>query len=326
MRELTYREAVREALREEMKRDETVFQLGEDIAKFGGAYKVTLGLSDEFGTDRMLNTPLAEAGIAGAAIGAAIAGLRPVAEIMYIDFSTLASDLILNFAAKYRFMTGGKIKLPLVIRTQGGGGVSAGPQHSQSLEAWYAHIPGLIVVMPSTPYDAKGLLKSSIRDDNPVLFIEHKGLYAHKGPVPEEDYLIPLGKAEIKREGKDLTVVAISRSVHQSLEAAEVLKKEGIELEVIDPMTIKPMDEETILRSVEKTSRLMIVHEACKTAGIGAEIAAFVAEKGIDFLDAPIRRVAALDVPIPFGLRLESFVLPQVKDILSCAREMVPLK
>ena len=324
MRELTYREAVREALREEMKRDGAVFQLGEDIAKFGGAYKVTLGLSDEFGTERMLNTPLAEAGIAGAAIGAAIAGLRPVAEIMYIDFSTLSSDLIINFAAKYRFMTGGKIKLPLVIRTQGGGGVSAGPQHSQSLEAWYAHIPGLIVVMPSTPYDAKGLLKSSIRDDNPVIFIEHKGLYAFKGPVPEEDYLIPLGKAEIKREGKDLTVVAISRSVHQALDAADLLKKEEIELEVIDPMTIKPMDEETILRSVEKTGRLMIVHEACKTAGIGAEIAAFVAEKGIDFLDAPIRRVAALDTPIPFGLRLESFVLPQVEDIVACARQMVP--
>jgi pyruvate/2-oxoglutarate/acetoin dehydrogenase E1 component len=324
MRELTYREAVREALREEMKRDGAVFQLGEDIAKFGGAYKVTLGLSDEFGTERMLNTPLAEAGIAGAAIGAAIAGLRPVAEIMYIDFSTLSSDLIINFAAKYRFMTGGKIKLPLVIRTQGGGGVSAGPQHSQSLEAWYAHIPGLIVVMPSTPYDAKGLLKSSIRDDNPVIFIEHKGLYAFKGPVPEEDYLIPLGKAEIKRKGKDLTVVAISRSVHQALAAADLLKKEEIELEVIDPMTIKPMDEETILRSVEKTGRLMIVHEACKTAGIGAEIAAFVAEKGIDFLDAPIRRVAALDTPIPFGLRLESFVLPQVEDIVACARQMIP--
>jgi pyruvate/2-oxoglutarate/acetoin dehydrogenase E1 component len=307
-----------------MKRDGAVFQLGEDIAKFGGAYKVTLGLSDEFGTERMLNTPLAEAGIAGAAIGAAIAGLRPVAEIMYIDFSTLSSDLIINFAAKYRFMTGGKIKLPLVIRTQGGGGVSAGPQHSQSLEAWYAHIPGLIVVMPSTPYDAKGLLKSSIRDDNPVIFIEHKGLYAFKGPVPEEDYLIPLGKAEIKRKGKDLTVVAISRSVHQALAAADLLKKEEIELEVIDPMTIKPMDEETILRSVEKTGRLMIVHEACKTAGIGAEIAAFVAEKGIDFLDAPIRRVAALDTPIPFGLRLESFVLPQVEDIVACARQMIP--
>ena len=324
MRELTYREAVREALREEMKRDGAVFQLGEDIAKFGGAYKVTLGLSDEFGTERMLNTPLAEAGIAGAAIGAAIAGLRPVAEIMYIDFSTLSSDLIINFAAKYRFMTGGKIKLPLVIRTQGGGGVSAGPQHSQSLEAWYAHIPGLIVVMPSTPYDAKGLLKSSIRDDNPVIFIEHKGLYAFKGPVPEEEYLIPLGKAEIKREGKDLTVVAISRSVLQALDAADLLEKEEIELEVIDPMTIKPMDEETILRSVEKTGRLMIVHEACKTAGIGAEIAAFVAEKAIDFLDAPIRRVAALDTPIPFGLRLESFVLPQVEDIVACARQMVP--
>ncbi len=323
MRELTYREAVREALREEMKRDETVFQLGEDIAKFGGAYKVTLGLSDEFGAKRMLNTPLAEAGIAGAAIGAAIAGLRPVAEIMYIDFSTISSDMIVNFAAKYRFMTGGKVKLPLVIRTQGGGGVSAGPQHSQSLEAWYAHIPGLIVVQPSTPHDAKGLLKSSIRDDNPVVFIEHKGLYGTKGPVPEEEYLIPLGKADIKREGKDITVVAISRSVLHALEAARVLEKEGIDIEVIDPMTIKPMDEETIIRSVEKTGRLMIVHEACKTAGIGAEIAAFVAEKAIDFLDAPIRRVAALDTPIPFGLRLESFVLPNAEDIVKCARELM---
>jgi pyruvate/2-oxoglutarate/acetoin dehydrogenase E1 component len=323
MREITYREAVREAMREEMKRDETVFQLGEDIAKFGGAYKVTLGLSDEFGTKRMLNTPLAEAGIVGAAIGAAIAGLRPIAEIMYIDFSTISSDMIINFAAKYRFMTGGKVKLPLVIRTQGGGGVSAGPQHSQSLEAWYAHIPGLIVVMPSTPHDAKGLLKSSIRDDNPVVFIEHKGLYGSKGPVPEEEYLVPLGKAEVKREGKDVTVVAISRSVLHALEAAEILKKTGIDIEVIDPRTIKPIDEETILHSVEKTGRLMIVHEACKTGGIGAEIAAIVAEKGIDFLDAPIRRVAALDTPIPFGLRLESFVLPNVEDIVACAKELV---
>jgi pyruvate/2-oxoglutarate/acetoin dehydrogenase E1 component len=323
MREITYREAIREAMREEMKRDASVFQLGEDIAKFGGAYKVTLGLSDEFGEQRMLNTPLAEAGIVGAAIGAAIVGLRPIAEIMYMDFMTIASDFIINFAAKYRFMTGGKAKLPLVIRTQGGGGVSAGPQHSQSLEAIFAHIPGLLVVMPSTPKDAKGLLKSAIREDNPVLFIEHKGLYGTQGPVPEEEYLTPLGKAEVKREGKDITVVAISRSVLFALEAAEQLAPEGIDLEVIDPMTLKPLDEQTILRSVEKTTRLMIVHEACRTGGIGAEIAAIVAEKGLDFLDAPIRRVTALDTPIPFGFRLERFVLPGVEDIVKCAREMV---
>jgi pyruvate/2-oxoglutarate/acetoin dehydrogenase E1 component len=323
MRELTYREAVREAMREEMKRDEDVFQLGEDIGRFGGAYKVTLGLTDEFGTSRMLDTPLAEAGIVGAAIGAAMVGWRPIAEVMYIDFSTLASDLIINFAAKYRFMTAGKAKLPLVVRTQGGGGVSAGPQHSQSLEAMYAHIPGLIVVLPSTPYDAKGLLKSAIREDNPVIFIEHKAMYGMKGPVPEEEYLIPLGKADIKREGKDITLVALSRCVKMALEAAESLGKEGIDIEVIDPMTLKPLDEETIIRSVEKTGRLLTVHEACKSGGFGAEIAALIAEKALDSLDAPIKRIGALDTPIPFGPRLENYVLPNVNDIVQAARDLM---
>jgi pyruvate/2-oxoglutarate/acetoin dehydrogenase E1 component len=322
MREITYREAVREAMREEMRRDDSVFQLGEDIAHFGGAYKVTLGLSDEFGKARMLDTPLAEAGILGAAIGAALMGMRPIAEIMYIDFSTIASDLIINLAAKFRFMSGGAVKMPLVVRTQGGGGVSAGPQHSQSLEAIYAHIPGLMVVMPSTPYDAKGLLKSSIREDNPVVFIEHKGLYGIKGPVPAEEYLIPLGKADVKRPGRDLTVVAYSRSAIHALEAASSLEKEGISLEVIDPMTLKPLDEERILESVEKTGKLLIAHEAHKTCGFGAEVAALVAEKAIDCLDAPIKRVAALDVPIPFGPRLEGFVLPGTEDIMIAAREL----
>jgi pyruvate/2-oxoglutarate/acetoin dehydrogenase E1 component len=323
MRELTYREAVREAMKEEMRRDEAVFQLGEDIGRFGGAYKVTLGLTDEFGASRMLDTPLAEAGIVGAAIGAAMVGWRPIAEVMYIDFSTLASDLIINFAAKYRFMTGGKAHLPLVIRTQGGGGVSAGPQHSQSLEAMYGHIPGLIVVLPSTPYDAKGLLKSSIREDNPVVFIEHKAMYGMKGPVPEEEYLVPLGKADVKRKGNDVTLVALSRCVKMALEAAERLGKEGVDIEVIDPMTIRPMDEETILQSVEKTGRLLVVHEACKTGGFGAEVAAIVAEKALDCLDAPIKRVGALDTPIPFGPRLENFVLPNVDDIVRAAQDLM---
>ena len=322
MREKTYREALREAMREEMRRDESVFLMGEDIAHFGGAYKVTLGLSDEFGKKRVLDTPLAEAGIMGAAIGAAIIGMRPVAEIMYIDFSTIASDLLINLAAKFRFMSAGTFKLPLVVRTQGGGGVSAGPQHSQSLEAIYAHIPGLMVVMPSTPYDAKGLLKSSIREDNPVVFIEHKGLYGMKGPVPEEEYLIPLGKADIKRQGRDITVVTYSRSAIHTMEAASFLEKEGISLEVIDPMTLKPLDEETILESVQKTGKLMIVHEAHKTGGFGAEIAALVSEKAIDCLDAPVRRIAALDVPIPFGLKMEGFVLPNVEDVVAGARDL----
>ncbi len=326
MRELTYREALREAFREEMKRDESVFILGEDIAEYSGAYKVTQGLVDEFGHDRVRNTPLAEAAIAGAALGAALVGMRPVAEIMYIDFSLIALDQIFNQIAKFRYMTAGGVKVPLVIRTQGGGGVSAGLHHSQSLEALYTHIPGLMVVMPATPYDAKGLLKSSIREDNPVIFIEHKMLYRQSGVVPEEEYLVPLGKAEVKRQGNDVTVVAISRSVIRVLKAAETMEEEGISLEVIDPRTLKPLDEDTILDSVRKTGRLMIVHEACKTGGFGAEIAAIVAEKAFDYLDAPIKRVAALDSPVPFNPRLEDYVIPNENDIIAGALDLMGRK
>ncbi len=323
MRELTYREAIREALTEEMERDPLVFMLGEEIAEYGGAYKVTQGLVDKFGRDRIRNTPLAEAAIAGAALGSALTGMRPVAEFMYIDFSLIASDQIINQIAKLRYMTAGMVKVPLVIRTQCGGGVSAGPHHSQSLEAIFTHIPGLIVVMPSNPYDAKGLLKSSIREDNPVIFIEHKGLYGQTGMVPQEEYLVPLGKAEVKRQGNDITVVAISRTVNHALQAAETLEKDGIDLEIVDPRTLKPLDEDLILSSVKKTSRLMIVHEACKTGGFGAEIAAMIAENGFDYLDAPIKRVAALDSPIPFNPRLEDYVLPNEDDIIAAARELM---
>lgn len=326
MRELTYREALREALREELRRDESVFLLGEDIAEYGSAYKVTQGLVDEFGHDRVRNTPLAESAIAGAALGAALVGMRPVAEIMYIDFSLLALDQIFNQIAKFRYMTGGGVKVPLVIRTQGGGGRSAGLHHSQSLEALYVHIPGLIVVMPSTPYDAKGLLKSSIRDDNPVIFIEHKGLYTQSGMVPEEEYLVPLGKAEVKRQGKDITAITYSNSLILTLKAAETLEKNSISLEVVDLRTLRPLDKDTILNSVKKTGRVMIIHEACKTGGFGAEIAAIVAEEAFDYLDAPIKRVAALDSPIPFNPKLEDYVLPGENDIIKGALELMGKK
>lgn len=322
MRELTYREALREALREEMKRDPSVFVMGEEIAEYGGAYKVTQGLVDEFGHERVRNTPLAETSIAGAALGASLVGMRPVAEIMYIDFTFIAADQIINQIAKLRYMTGGMVKVPLVIRTQGGGGVSGGPHHSQSLEVIYAHIPGLLVVMPSNAYDAKGLLKSSIREDNPVIFIEHKKLYGEACQVPEEEYLVPLGKGEVKRQGNDVTVVTYSRCVNRVLNAAEELKNDGIELEVVDPRTLKPLDEDVILNSVKKTGKAMVVYEACRTGGFGAEIAAMIAEKAFDYLDAPVKRVAALDSPIPFNPKLENYILPNEDDIKATVLEL----
>jgi pyruvate dehydrogenase E1 component beta subunit len=322
MRKITYREGVLEALREEMRRDERVFLLGEDIAEFGGSYKTTQGLLQEFGKERVRNTPISEAGIVGAALGAALMGMRPVAELMYIDFSGIAMDQIANQVAKVKYMFGGKAKVPLVIRTQGGAGRSSAAQHAQSLEAWFVHIPGLKVVQPSTAYDVKGLLKAAIRDDNPVIFIEHKLLYTVTSEIPDEDYLVPLGKADIKRQGTDCTLVATSRMVHFSLAAADRLAADGIQCEVVDPRTLAPLDEETILASVGKTNRLVIVSEAAPRCSFASEVAAVVAEKGFDLLDAPIQRVTALHTPMPFAPKLESFVVPSEDKIIAAVKQV----
>jgi pyruvate/2-oxoglutarate/acetoin dehydrogenase E1 component len=322
-RVITYAKALNEALREEMLQDERVFLMGEDIAAHNGPFRVTEGLFKEFGTKRVRDTPLSEAAIAGAAAGAAVTGLRPVAEIMFIDFSTLATDQIINQAAKMRYMFGGKIRVPVVYRTQGGAGRGNAAQHSQSLEAWYVHIPGLWVVQPSTPYDAKGLLKSAIRNDNPIIFIEHKGLYFTKGPVPEEEYTLPLGVADIKRKGDDVTIFATSKMVLVALEAAEELARQGISCEVVDPRTLKPLDMETLLGSVRKTHRLVVVVEACLTGSFASEVAARVGEEGFDELDAPIQRVCAEDVPIPYAGNLEAEATPQTKDVIQAVKRII---
>jgi pyruvate/2-oxoglutarate/acetoin dehydrogenase E1 component len=321
MKETRYIRAITEALNEEMARDENVFIIGEDVGGPGGAFSATKDLLEKFGEKRVKDTPISESAIVGLAIGAAAQGLRPVAEIMFMDFLTVCMDQIVNQMAKMRYMFGGIYKLPLVLRAPCGGGLNAGPQHSQCLEAWFAHVPGLKVVMPATPYDVKGLLKTSIRDDNPILFIENKALYALKGEIPEEEYLIPIGKADVKRAGKDATVVATSRMVHQSLEAAKVLSNEGIDVEVIDLRTINPLDKETIFKSVEKTSKLVIAHEAVKAFGIGAEIAAMVCEEMIDCLDAPVLRVGAPFVPVPFNL--EKFYLPNSEDVIKAVKKVM---
>lgn len=321
MKETRYIRAVNEALSEEMARDENVFIIGEDVGAPGGAFSATKDLLEKFGERRVKDTPISESAIVGLAIGAATQGLRPVVEIMFMDFLTVCMDQIVNQMAKMRYMFGGIYKLPVVIRTPCGGGLNAGPQHSQCLEAWFAHIPGIKVVMPATPYDVKGLLKTSIRDDNPVIFIENKALYALKGEIPEEEYLVPIGKADVKRIGGDVTVVATSRMVHQSLEAAKVLSNEGIDVEVIDLRTINPLDKETIFKSVKKTSRLVIAHEAVKAFGIGAEIAAMVCEEMIDCLDAPVLRVGAPFVPVPFNL--EKFYLPNSEDVIKAVKKVM---
>jgi len=321
MKETRYIRAITEALDEEMARDEDVFVIGEDVGGPGGAFSATKGLLETYGERRVKDTPISESAIVGVAIGAAIRGLRPVVEIMFADFLAVCMDQIVNQLAKMRYMFGGMYKLPVVIRTPCGGGLNAGPQHSQCLEAWFAHVPGLKVVMPATAHDAKGLLKSAIRDDNPVLFIEHKALYALKGEIPEEEYLVPLGKAEVRKVGKDVTVVATSRMVHEALAGANVLSEGGIDVEVIDLRTISPLDKETIFQSVEKTSRLVVAHEAVKAFGVGAEVAAMVCEEMIDRLSAPVARVGAPFVPSPFNL--ENLYLPNSDDVVKAVRKVM---
>jgi len=323
MPETRYIRAVNDALKEEMERDEKVFVAGEDVGIAGGSFSATRGLYEQFGKERVVDTPIAESAIVGLAIGAALTGLRPVVEIMFDDFVTCAMDQIVNQAAKIRYMFGGKPKLPLVIRMPCGAGMNAGPQHSQSLEAWFTHVPGLKVVMPSTVYDVKGLLKSSIRDDNPVIFIENKLLYSMKGDVPEGDYTIPLGVGEVKREGRDVTIVATSQMVHKALKAAQALSSEKIEAEVIDPRTLTPLDKNLIINSVKKTGRLVVAHEAVKFCGFGAEIAAIVSEEAFKFLKAPIKRIAAPFTPVPFSKPLEQFYLPKESDIVQVVKEIV---
>jgi len=324
LREITYRDALREALREEMLRDETVFLLGEDVGRYWkGAFKVTKGLAEEFGDERVRDTPISESAIIGVAAGAAITGMKPIAEIMFGDLSALAMDQIANQAAKLTYMFGGQTKVPLVIRMPFGAGVNVAAHHSQSLEAWFLHVPGLKIAMPSTPYDAKGLLKTAIRDDNPVMFFEHKLLYSIKGPVPEEEYTVPLGVADVKRKGEDVTIVATLYMVNKSLAAAEELSNDGISVEVIDPRTLVPLDKQAIINSVKKTGRIVIVTEDCKTGGVSAEIAAVVAEEAIDYLDAPVKRVAEPDTPIPFSPPLERFVIPDEKKIIGAVKEVV---
>ncbi|MEI3605146.1 alpha-ketoacid dehydrogenase subunit beta [Pseudogracilibacillus sp. SE30717A] len=322
MRELTYLEAVREAMQQEMRENEDVYILGEDIGLYGGAFGVTRGMLEEFGPERIRNTPISESGIAGAAVGSALTGMRPILELQFSDFITIAMDQMVNQAAKLRYMYGGKGNVPMVLRTPSGSGTGAAAQHSQSLEAWMTHIPGLKVVQPSSPYDVKGLLKAAIDDPNPVIFYEHKLLYGTKGEVPEEQYSIPLGVADVKREGTDVTIVATAIMVNKALEAAKELEKEGISVEVVDPRTLVPLDTETIIKSVSKTGRLVVVHEAVKRGGYGGEIASMVAEsEAFDYLDAPIKRLGGIESPIPYNPELERMAVPQIPDIVQAVKE-----
>ncbi len=322
MPQMMYRDALRAALHEEMTRDSRVFVIGEEVGRYGGAYAVTKGLFDVFGAERLVDAPISEASTVGLGVGAAITGLRPVVELMYVDFVGLAMDQIANQMAKVRYMTGGQVTVPMVLRTQGGTGRSAGAQHSQSLESWLAHVPGLRVVMPATPADAKGLLKTAIRSDDPVVFIEHKALYAMKGEVPDGEHLVPFGEAAVVRPGRDLTVITYSRMVHFALEAAQKLVVEGIEAEVIDLRTLNPLDMDAVLASVRRTRRALVLNEAHRTAGFCSELAARITEELFDVLEAPVSRVAAKDVPVPATL-LEKLSIPGPEDICAEARALV---
>ncbi|HWP97806.1 MAG TPA: alpha-ketoacid dehydrogenase subunit beta [Syntrophomonadaceae bacterium] len=316
MKQMTYAEAIRDGMRVEMQRDPNVYLAGEDVAQFGGCFGVTAGLYDEFGPKRVMNTPISEAVIVGHAVGAAAAGLRPIAEIMFVDFMGCCMDELFNQAAKMRYMFGGKARVPMVVRTPCGAGMGAAAQHSQCIESWFTHIPGVKTVMPGTPADAKGLMIAAIRDDNPVMYIEHKQLLPVPGDVPEGEYAVPLGKADIKRVGSDITIVTWSWMLQKCLAAAEELAKRGINVEIVDPRTLVPLDKDAILKSVGKTGKLLIVHEEVKTSGFGGEIAALVAEEGFDYLDAPIARLTPPDTPIPFSPILEGAYLPSEEKII----------
>jgi pyruvate/2-oxoglutarate/acetoin dehydrogenase E1 component len=319
---MMFREALREALAEEMRRDPKVFVIGEEVGRYGGAYAVTKGLIEEFGAERLVDAPISEASTVGLGVGAAVMGLRPVVELMYVDFIGLAGDQIANQMAKLRYMTGGQVKVPMVLRMQGGTGRSAGAQHSQSLEAWLVHVPGLRVVMPATPADAKGLLKSAIRSDDPVVFIEHKALYALKGEVPDGEQLVPLGRARLAREGGAVSLISYSRMVHFALEAAQALEKEGIEAEVLDLRSLNPLDWQALMASVRKTRRAVVVSEAHRTAGFAAELSARIAEEAFEVLEGPVARVAAKDVPVP-ATHLEKRSIPSVEEIAQAAKALV---
>ncbi len=323
MREITFIEAIREALRNELQGDKSVFMMGEGIGPHGSAFKQTLGLWEEFGDDRVRDTPISEAAFTGTAVGAAVCGMRPVIDLMYVDFFAVAMDQIVNQAAKLKYMSGNQLKVPMVVRGCCGASNSNGSQHSQSLHAWFVNIPGLKVVMPSTPYDAKGLLISAIRDDDPVIYLEHKALYKLKGSVPEEEYTIPLGKAETRRQGENLTAVATGFMVSRTLEAANEAVNEGISVEVIDPRTLWPLDKKAIFRSVERTGHLVVIDEGYGPCGFGAEIASLVAEESFDYLDAPVKRVNAYHVPIPFSPSMENFVIPDKNKILEAFRGVI---
>ena len=321
-REITFGQAIREAIAEEMARDERVFVIGEDVAEAGSVFKVLVGLLDEFGADRVIDSPISEAGIAGIGVGAAITGMRPIVDIMFGDFTTLVMDQLINQAAKTHYMSGGKLNVPMVLRTTLGASRRSAAQHSQSLHALFSHIPGLKVAVPATPYDAKGLMKSAIRDDNPVVIFEDKTLYQEKGPVPEEEYVLPLGQADVKRTGEDITIVATSSMVYVALEAVERLAEVGISAELIDPRTTSPLDAETLIRSAKKTSRALIVDEGCQQYGVTGELAAVIADGAFYYLDAPVKRIGAMNVPVPFSPAMEDLTIPSADTVVETAKAM----